>query len=103
MIGKFEELVLLALIRTGPDSLASDVFEKLEEVANKEFKFGALYTTLDRMVAKKWVSTKEQKPANGGRKRRYFSITGQGHKALSESLVTTNNLLHGLSVHAIGV
>jgi DNA-binding PadR family transcriptional regulator len=102
MIGKFEELVLLALIRTGPNSLASDVFEKLEEVANKEFKFGALYTTLDRMATKKWVSLKEQKPANGGKKRRYFSITAQGQRALSESLSTTNSLARGLNVDLMG-
>ena len=96
MIGKFEEFCLLALIRSGPDALASKVYETLCDHLGKEFKFGAVYTTLDRMVEKKWIKVSEQKPEGGGRTRRYFTISGEGRVALGNSLQSTQRLSIGL-------
>ncbi|MBG6203061.1 DNA-binding PadR family transcriptional regulator [Labrenzia sp. EL_13] len=98
MIGKFEECCLMALIRSGPDSTPAQIYDVLCEHGGKEFKFGATYTTLDRMEAKGWVKVTTREPTVGGKKRRYFSVTGLGEKALNDSLSGTHKLASGLGL-----
>lgn len=103
MIGKFEELVLMSLMRAGPKSPASDVYEVIAGKLKTEPKFGAVYTTLDRMVSKKYVKVKEEKSAKTGRTRRYFTITGLGQTALSEAMQASQELSRGLVIPGLGV
>lgn len=98
MLGKFEENCLLALIRAGRKSTAADVFDVLVDRSGQMIQFGALYTTLDRMVDKKWVKVEKKAEKPGGRQRRYFTITGLGQKTLSESLASTKTLADGLNI-----
>lgn len=90
MIGKFEEIALLALIRAGPDAHAAKVYEVLEETQSKPPAFAALYTALDRMAGKGLVS--ETKDPNDKRAKRLFTITGEGRRALSEALSATQSI-----------
>lgn len=96
MIGKFEEYCLMALIRSGPGSLASDIYDKLCDHSGKEFKFGAVYTTLDRMVDKEWVKVESRQSNARGKARRYFSITGLGQQVLNDSLNDTKEMASGI-------
>ena len=99
MLGKFEELILLALIRVGPDQPASAIFEVITDRLNQEKSFGAVYTTLDRMVDKKYIKVSSPKVSSGkGKKRRYFTISGEGRAALSQSMNMTNSMADGLSL-----
>ncbi|KQV27851.1 hypothetical protein ASC97_05665 [Rhizobium sp. Root1203] len=90
MIGKFEELALLALVRAGPNAHAAKVYEVLEKTQSKLPAFAALYTALDRMVAKKLVS--ETKDPSDKRAKRLFTITGEGNAALREALNATQSI-----------
>lgn len=96
MIGKFEEHCLMALIRSGSNSLASRIFETLCEHTGEEFQFGSVYTTLDRMVDKKWVNVEMRQSKTGARSRRHFSITGLGEEVLNQSLSGTRKLASGI-------
>jgi len=87
VIGKFEELALLALVRAGPNAYAAQVFKEMKALEN--VRFSALYTTLDRMAKKKLVSEAAQ-PDDAGR--RLFTITGAGRLALKEALSATKDL-----------
>lgn len=98
MIGKFEEHCLLALLRAGPAATASQVYEVLADKIGEGFKFGAVYTTLDRMTDKKWVKVETRAPVDGGRTRRHFTISGEGRKALDASLTETSRLSAGLDL-----
>lgn len=98
MIGKFEELCLLALVRAGPGSTPAHIYEVLCDQAEQEFKFGAVYTTLDRMEAKGWVKVENRTPIAGGKKRRHFTISGEGQDALNSSLQGTRKLANGLGI-----
>ncbi|UVK38903.1 PadR family transcriptional regulator [Mesorhizobium sp. AR10] len=84
MIGKFEELTLLALVRAGPASHAAKVYNALEEGLPKTPQFAALYTALDRLAKKGMVS--ETKDKDDPRGKRLFTITGAGRVALSEAV-----------------
>ncbi|MER9494149.1 PadR family transcriptional regulator [Mesorhizobium sp. M0320] len=83
MIGKFEELALLALIKAGPDAHAAKVYRTLEEGHPKPPAFAALYTSLDRMASKGLIS--ERVDENDPRSKRLFTITGEGRRAVIEA------------------
>jgi DNA-binding PadR family transcriptional regulator len=95
MIGKFEELTLLSLLKAGPDSHAAKVYAAMEEKLDKVPNFAALYTALDRMAKKHLV--KEKRSSGGeGRAKRLFTITGEGRRALDEAVNASRLLLDDL-------
>jgi len=92
----------MALIRAGQDSTASTVFEVLTNRLEKEKSFGAMYTTLDRLVDKKFIAVSSP-TVSKGKRRRYFSITGEGKRALSQSMRLTESMADGLVIHGVKV
>lgn len=84
MIGKLEELTLLACIRSGESALASEIYARVC-LGQTSAAFGAVYTTLSRLVKKEMVRETEVID-NMGRSRRGFSITGSGREALDDAL-----------------
>ncbi len=87
MIGKFEEIALLALVKAGPRSHAAKVYKVLEDTQKKPPAFAALYTALDRMATKKLVT--EEKDGADKRAKRLFTISAEGRRALSEALAAS--------------
>ena len=90
MIGKFEELTLLALIKAGSEAPVAKVYGVMEATQEKVAPFAALYTALDRMVKKGMIS--ETKDESDKRARRLFTITGEGRRALDEAVNATQAL-----------
>lgn len=85
-IGTFEELVLLATLRLGTNAYGVTIHQAVEDAAQKTVTIGAIYTTLERLEAKGYVSSRqgEATPERGGRAKRYFKVEGAGTKALDE-------------------
>jgi DNA-binding PadR family transcriptional regulator len=98
MINKLEELILFIVLRGRGEATAGDVQEKLTEAAKKEQSFGAVFTALDRMSAKKLVKWKKGDPDKrpGGRAPRLYEITAAGRRALDESIRATEVAAGGL-------
>jgi len=90
MIGKLEELTLLACIRAGDDALPSAIYRRLL-AGQKNAAFGAIYTTLGRMADKKLVA-ESTTIDDHGRERRTFTITGEGRTALQEALSASQKI-----------
>jgi len=84
MIGKLEELTLLACIRAGENALPSAIYARVL-AGQRSAAFGAIYTTLDRLAKKEFLSESTVVDASG-RERRAFTISGKGRLALSEAL-----------------
>jgi predicted transcriptional regulator len=84
VIGKLEELTLLACLRAGNDALASAIYERVLS-GQQNAAFGAVYTTLTRLTKKKLLDESAVKDGRG-RERRGFTITGAGRRALAEAL-----------------
>ncbi len=99
MIGKFEELALLALVRAGPDAYAAKVYKEIEKMP-KPPHFAALYTTLDRMAKKGLV---KEAAKTDEKSRRLFTISGAGREALNESLGATKALGGFATPEAVGI
>lgn len=86
-IGELEELVLLtvALLYKG-EAYGVAITEKLVEQTNREISISAVHATLHRLEEKGFLksttggATKER----GGRRKRFFTLTATGGKALKE-------------------
>ena len=90
-----QELVLRSVRQLGPDCRANEIQETLTNLLHKEQAFGAVFTTLDRLTAKRFVKWEKGQPDNrrGGRAPRLYTITGDGISALSvDDRLTISNM-----------
>lgn len=83
-MGEFETLVLLAVLRLGNDAYGMEVRAEIEKRTGREISYGAVYTALDRLERKGFVSFQlgEATPERGGRARKYFRVEAAGREAL---------------------
>ena len=97
-LGEFEQMVLLAILRTGDNAYAVPIRNEIEERAARRVSRGALYTTLERLEAKGFVESRMGEPTaeRGGRSRRTYAVAALGLEALENSRSAMANLWQGL-------
>lgn len=97
-LGEFEHLVLLAVLRLGPDSYGMRVRREIAERTGRDVTIGAVYATLDRLAAKGLVTSalSDPTPERGGRAKRSFRLTGAGAEALNRAQQDLANMVEGL-------
>jgi PadR family transcriptional regulator PadR len=97
-MGEFEQMVLLAILRTDNDAYGMEVKAEIEKRTRRKVSYGAVYTTLDRLESKGFVAHRlgEATPERGGRARKYFHVLPAGTEAL-------RNTQHALTVMREGV
>jgi PadR family transcriptional regulator PadR len=86
-LGEFEELVLLAILKLGTQAYGVPIAEEIEKATGKRVSTGALYTTLGRLEAKKFISSwlGEKTDERGGRAKKYFEVKNAGREAIRNS------------------
>ena len=84
-LGEFEQIVLLAVVRLGDNAYGVPIRREIEKRADRKVTIGALYSTLDRLEGKGYISSWFADPTSerGGRSRRYFRAEPQGIEALA--------------------
>ena len=89
-LGRFEEIVLLALVRLRENTYGVTIRREIAERTGRDVSFGAVYTTLERLERKGYVSSRMGEPTaeRGGRAKRYFRIEAPGRRALNSSRET---------------
>jgi PadR family transcriptional regulator, regulatory protein PadR len=94
-LGEFEELVLLAVLGLGDNAYGVSIRDLIEKETGRVISFGAIYTTLDRLKKKGYVSAKRGEPTKerGGRAKQYFKIEAVGETALTEAQRARNKML----------
>jgi PadR family transcriptional regulator PadR len=99
-LGQFEQIVLVALLRLGPDGYGMAVRREIEERTGRSLSIGAVYATLERLEAKGYVSsfTGEATPERGGRAKRFFQIESNGQRALRDSQEAIRRMMAGLKI-----
>jgi|SRR5436190_16249937 PadR family transcriptional regulator len=87
LLGNFELMVLLALIRLGEDAYGVPISQAIEESTGRDVLVGSVYAALERLEEKGFVSSKvgEPTPERGGRAKRYFRITAKGLRQVRET------------------
>jgi PadR family transcriptional regulator PadR len=86
-LGALELHVLLAVVRLGDAAYGLGVRQDVSARTGHDYSVGAVYTTLQRLEAKRLVTshTTEPMPVRGGRSRRQFRVTAAGKSALREA------------------
>src|SRR4029450_10821725 len=84
VLGEFEQLVLFALVRLGPDAYGATIRREIEGRAQRELSISAVYTTLQRLEQKGLVRSRvgDPLPERGGRRRKYFELLPSGARSL---------------------
>ena len=98
LLGSLEYIVLLALVRLGEDAYGMTVRREIEERTGRDISIGAIYSTLERLEAKGYVSssTGDPTPERGGRAKRLFQIEADGERALRRAHEAIRNMTLGL-------
>jgi PadR family transcriptional regulator PadR len=96
--GEFETLVLMAILRLDDEAYGMRIHLELLDRAGRRCSYGALYTTLDRLERKGYVSSSigDPTPERGGRAKKYFRVEGLGRAALRGSYAATCRMAEGI-------
>jgi DNA-binding PadR family transcriptional regulator len=97
-LGKFELPVLAAVARLRGNAYGVSVMEEVAKREGREVAYGAVHVTLDRLKDKGFVTSKmgEPTPERGGRRKRYYEMTGKGEAALVEARSRSKATFAGL-------
>ena len=100
MLGELEQVVTLAVLRVGDEAYGVPVLAEIERQTGRTLTLATVYKTLSRLEEKGLVRSRtgEPTPLRGGRRKRYYAVTGGGRRALRESIVGLRRLASGLEV-----
>jgi DNA-binding PadR family transcriptional regulator len=98
LLGSLEHIILLALVRLDGDTHGMIVRREIEECTGRNISIGAVYATLERLEAKRYISSfiGEPTPQRGGRAKRLFRVDAAGKRALEVSEQTIRSMTAGL-------
>jgi DNA-binding PadR family transcriptional regulator len=104
LLGEFEHHVLLGLLRQGDEGYSVPIIAELEEKTGREISPAAVYIALRRLEEKGLLMShlRTADPAEGGRERRYYSITTEGLARMAEARDALMNLWDGLELRLEG-
>lgn len=94
LLGSFEEQVMLAIVRTANEAYGMEVRRELERVTGRDVTIGAVYSTLDRLEAKRLV--RSVRASADGSSRRVFVLTRRGGEALVDTRAIRERLWKGV-------
>jgi DNA-binding PadR family transcriptional regulator len=96
-IGEFELAVLLCVGVLGHDAYGVLVRGAVSKRLGRDCSIGAVYTTLQRLENKGFVtsSTCDPTPVRGGRAKRCFTLTPAGNRAIRQAQATAQRLWSG--------
>jgi len=98
MLGEFEQLVLLALLRLGEAAYGVTVQDEIERRSGRQVSAGTVYRALLRLEEKGLVESWEGEPTaeRGGRRKRHYRVLAPGRSAVAESLRVLGEMARGL-------
>ncbi len=99
-LGEFEQAVLLAIAHLEDDAYGVTIRREIESRTRRSVAVGALYTGLDRLERKGYVTSTMSAPTpqRGGRSKRHFKITTAGSGALRQSREFLSRMWAGLEL-----
>lgn len=103
-VGEFELLVLLAAMRLGPEeAYAVPIADDIRERTGRGVRRANVYTALQRLEAKGWVSTRlgDALPERGGKARRLVRVESAGVDAVRRAADGIRAMWDGLD-HRLG-
>ena len=98
ILGEFEQIVLLSLIRLGNGAYGAAILRDVRERTRRDVSVGTLYMTLGRLERKQMVVSYIGNPtaARGGRRRKHYLIDAPGEHALGRAYRSFLAMTEGL-------
>lgn len=86
-LGDFEEVILLLVGILGAEAYAFKIAEEFESQTGRSVSIGAVHSSLNRLGDKGFLKSEMSAPSaiRGGRRKRIYTITASGEKALKTS------------------
>ena len=102
MLGEFEYLILTAASTLGEDAYGAAIRQAIEDATGRRCSIGALYTTLDRLEDKGFITTRmgDPTPQRGGRPKRMVRVTAEGIRAATDFYDAVTRVSRGASWQA---
>ena len=98
VLGDFEQLVLLGVLRLGEDAYGAAIRQEIHRRSRRDVSINAVYTTLDRLegkgLLKSWEGTPT--PQRGGRRRKFYGLQPAGTAALRQAYEALRSMADGL-------
>ncbi|AKD56603.1 PadR family transcriptional regulator [Spirosoma radiotolerans] len=93
-LGEFEEIVLLAVAIQSGDAYGAAVVSEIEQQMNRPVNLGAVHSALNRLQEKGLVKSEMGGVTSerGGRRKRLYSVTAYGRRALEEIRQVRNQM-----------
>ncbi|MDB4908774.1 MAG: transcriptional regulator PadR family protein [Gemmatimonadetes bacterium] len=100
MLGEFEQVVMLGVLRVGDEAYAVTIWEEIHRQTGRDVALGAIYKTLSRLEEKGLLRSRHGEPTaeRGGRRKRYYAVSAAGKRAVQQSLATITRLAAGLEL-----
>lgn len=100
VLGGFESLLMMAILRLGDGAYGVTIRQELLERARKDIAIGAIYTSLNRLEQKGFVESWLGDPTTerGGRAKRFYRLTAAGLNALNDTQRAMQSMLDGLTL-----
>jgi DNA-binding PadR family transcriptional regulator len=98
IVGEFEHLVLLALVRLGNGAFGASIRREIRARTGRDASDGTIYMTLGRLEKKKMIVSYVgiPSPHRGGRRRKHFLIDTVGQKALGRAYRAFTTMSEGI-------
>ncbi len=93
-LGEFEEIVLLLVASQNNEAYGLSITTAIEETLKRSVTLSSVHTSLYRLEEKGFVKSEVggATAERGGRRKRFFSITAEGKRALIASREARNQL-----------
>jgi DNA-binding PadR family transcriptional regulator len=99
-LGELEHLVLLCIIRLGPDCYGVPITDELRRHTRRPVLRPSVYLALRRLEDKGLIRSRlgATEAHRGGRARRHFEPTAAGLRVIRESQRTLTSLWNGIAI-----
>jgi DNA-binding PadR family transcriptional regulator len=98
IVGEFEHLVLLALVRLGNGAYGAAIRREIHARTMRDASTGSVHMALARLEKKQMIVSYVGNPSphRGGRRRRHYLIDGNGQKALGRAFRAFTAMSEGI-------
>src|SRR5262249_36248188 len=98
LLGEFEQLVLLALIRLGNGAYGVAIRREIRERTGRDAAIGTVYMALGRLEKKKMIASYVGLPTaeRGGRRRKHYLILTDGEHAVGRAYRAVTAMAQGV-------
>lgn len=97
-LGEFEQLLLFALLRLGEDAYGVTLRREIETRTNRLVSAGAVYTAMERLESRGFVSSfiGEPTPQRGGKRKKHYRFEKAGALALTRTYESLHQMARGV-------